>query len=93
VCGCLQNSEDLGGNVPSVCCERGLTATASGSEVTDVRAEVLRTQEDIRSALSLPAVSPADKVCYVCNCVLLMVVQVCTAACAFWQCVVYCGDP
>jgi hypothetical protein len=89
VCGGLQNGVDLGGTVPTVCSERGVTVTAGGSEVCDVRAEeVLRTQEDIRSALSLPALTAADKVCYVCNIVLLTAVQVCTVASAFWQCFV-----
>jgi hypothetical protein len=77
-----------------VCSERGLTVTAGGSEVSDVRAEeVVQTQEDIRSALSSSAVTPADKVCYVCNIVLLTAVQVCNVACAFWQFLVLCGDP
>jgi hypothetical protein len=63
---------DLGESVQSVCSERDVTATAGGSEVSDVRAEeVLRTQGHIRSALSLPAVTATDKVCYVCNIVLL----------------------
>jgi hypothetical protein len=73
----LKNGVDLGESVPSVCSERGVTVTVGGSAVSDVRAEeVLRTQEDIRLALSLPAVTAADKVCYVCNIVLLTVVQV-----------------
>jgi hypothetical protein len=48
----------------------------------DGRAEdVLRTQ-DIPPALSLP-VTAADKVCYVCNIVVLTVVQVCVL-CGVW---------
>jgi hypothetical protein len=71
---------------------RGLTVTAGGSEVSAVRAEeVVRTKEEnVRSVLSLPAVSAADKVCYVCNIVLLRAVLFCTVAYAFWQCVVRC---
>jgi hypothetical protein len=85
VCGGLQNGVDLQETVPCVCCESGLNVTAGGSEVSAVRAEeVLQTREDIRSALSLPAVAAVDKVCYVCNIVLLTAVQVCTVASAFW---------
>jgi hypothetical protein len=81
---------DLGETVPSVCSETVLTDTAGRSEVCDVRAEEsLRTQEDIRSS-SLLAITTADKVCYVCNIVLLTTLQVCTVASAFWQCVVWC---
>jgi hypothetical protein len=67
VCGVLQNGMDLGETVPSVCSERSLTVTACGSEVSDLRAwEVLHTQEEgIRLALSLLAVTAADKVCVV----------------------------
>jgi hypothetical protein len=91
VCGGLQNGVDLGETVPAVCSETGVIATAGGSEVSDVRAEEdLWTQEDIRPALSLPAVTAADTVCYVCNIVLLTAVQVCNMASAFWQCVVWC---
>jgi hypothetical protein len=81
----------LGETEPSVCCESGLTVTACGNEASDVRAEVVvQTQEeDIRSALSLSTVTAADKVCYVCIIVLVTLLQVCTAASAFWQLV--CG--
>jgi predicted nucleic acid-binding Zn-ribbon protein len=73
--------------------ERGPTVTACGNEVSDMRAEeVVQTQEeDIRSALSLSAVTVVDKVCYVCNIVLVTLVHVCTVASAFWQCVVWCS--
>jgi hypothetical protein len=91
VCGGLQNVVDLGQTEPSVCSERVLNVTALGSEVSDLRAEeVLQTQEDIRSALPLPAVTAADKVSDVCNIVLITGVQVCTVASAFWQRVVWC---
>jgi hypothetical protein len=42
------------------------------------------------SSASLPAVTAADKVCYVCNIVVLTAVQVCTVTSALWQCVVCC---
>jgi hypothetical protein len=68
---------DLGETVPPVCSETGLTVTADGSEVSNIRAEeVLQTQkEKDRSAVALPAVRAADKVCYVCNNVVVTVVQ------------------
>ena len=83
---------DLGETVPSVCSETGLTVCVDGSEVRDMRVEeVLHTQEEEdRLAVVLPAVKSADTVCYVCNIVLLTVVQACTVASAFWQCVVWC---
>jgi hypothetical protein len=92
VCVGLQNSTDLGETVPSVCSETCLTVCGDSSEVSDVRAEVvLHTQEEEdRLAVVLPAVTAADTVCYVCNIVVLTVVQVCTVASAFWQCVVWC---
>jgi hypothetical protein len=94
VCGGLQNSMDLGETVPSVCSGTCPTVSADGSEVSDVRAEeVLQTQEEEEEdhlAVALPAVKTAVKVCYVCNSVVLTVVQVCTVASAFWQCVVWC---
>jgi hypothetical protein len=92
VCGGLQNSVDLGETVPPVCSETCLTVSADGSEVSDVRAEeFLHTQKgEDRLAVALPAVKAADKVCYVCNIVGIAVVQVCTVASAFWQCVVWC---
>jgi hypothetical protein len=72
VCGGLQNGVELGGTEPPLCSERGLIATAGGSEVSDMREEeVLRTQEDIRSALSLPDVTADGHWCYQwCKCVL-----------------------
>jgi len=87
----LQNIMYLGETVPSVCSETRLTLSAGGSEVSDIRAEeVLQTQEEDRLAAALPAVTAADTVCYVCNIVLLTVVQACTLTSAFWQCVVWC---
>ena len=88
----LQNSMDLGETVTSVCSETGLTVSADGSEVSDVRAkEVLQTQEEEdRLAVVLPAAKAVDKVCYVCNIVVLTMVHVCTVASAFWQCVLWC---
>jgi hypothetical protein len=92
VCGGLQNSVDLGKTVPPVCSETCLTVSVDVSEVSDVSAEeVLQTQEEEdRLAIALPAVKAADKVCYVCNIVVLAVVQVCSVASAFWQYVVWC---
>ena len=83
---------DLEETVPSVCSETGLTVCADGSEVGNMRAEeVLHTQEEEdRLAVALPAVKAVDTVCYVCNIVVLTVVQACTVASAFWQCVVWC---
>jgi len=90
MCVGLQNSMDLGEIVPSVCSETCLTVCADGSEVSDMRLEeVLHTQED-HLPVVLPAVKAADKVCYVCNIVMLTVVQACTVASALWQCVVWC---
>jgi hypothetical protein len=80
---------DLGVTVPSVCSETCLTLYDDGSEVSNIRVEeVLQTQEGDRLAVALPAVKAADKVCYVCNIVVLTMVQ----ASAFWQCVVWCLD-
>ena len=92
MCGALQNSMDLGETVPSVCSETGLTVSTGGSEVSDIREEeVLHTRkEEDRLAVALPAVTVADTVYYVCDIVLLTVVQDCTVASAFWQCVVWC---
>jgi hypothetical protein len=92
VCVGLQNSMDLGETVPSVCSETCLNVCADGSEVSAIRAqEVLQTQEEEdRLAVVLPAVKAVDKVCYVCNIVVLTVVQACSMASALWQCVVWC---
>ena len=93
MCGGLQNGMDLGETVPSVCSETGLTLCVDGSEVSDVRAEVvLQTQEEEEDplAVALPIVKAANKVCYVCNIVVLTVVQVRTVASACWRCVVWC---
>jgi hypothetical protein len=67
---------DLGETVPSVCNETGLTVSADGSEVSDMKVEVLHTQEEAEDplAIALPAVTATDTVCYLCNIVLLMVV-------------------
>ena len=82
---------DLWETVPSVCSETCLTVSADGSEVSDVRGEdVLQTQqeEEDRLAVGIEAVKAADKVCYVCNFVVLTLVQACTVESALWQCVV-----
>jgi hypothetical protein len=83
---------DLGETVPSVFCETCLTVSADGSEVCDIRAEeVLATQEEEDPlAIALPTIKSADKVCYVCNIVVLTVVQACSVASVFWQCVIWC---
>jgi hypothetical protein len=84
---------DLGETVPSVFCETELTLSADESEVSDIRAEeFLHTQEDEadRLAVALPAVKAADTVCYVCNILVLTLVQACTVASAFCQYVVWC---
>jgi hypothetical protein len=86
VCGGLQNSFDSGETVPSVCSETCLNHGADGSDVSDVREE----EEEDCSAVALPAVKAADKVCYVCNILVLTVVQDFTVASTFWQCVVWC---
>ena len=84
--GGVQNSMDLGETVSSVCSETGLTVSADGSEVSGVRAEeVLHTQKEDRLAVALPAVKAADTVCYVCNIVVLTVVQACAVASACWH--------
>jgi hypothetical protein len=70
-----------------------VTVSAGGSEVSDIRVvEVLHTQEEEEDplAVALPPVTAADTVCCVCNIVMLLVVQDCTVASAFWQCVVWC---
>jgi hypothetical protein len=90
----LQNSMDLGETAPSVCSETCLTVCGDGSEVSDMRVEeVFLTEEEEEEdhlAVVLRAVKAADKVCYVCNIVMLTVVQGCTVTSAFWQCVVWC---
>ena len=88
----LQNSVDLGETVPSVYSETCLTVCAGGSEVSDVRVEevLYKQEEEDPLAVALPAVNAADKVCYVCNIVVLTVVQACAVASTFWQCVVWC---
>jgi hypothetical protein len=74
-----------------VCSETGLTVSAGGSEVSDMEVkEVLHIQEEDPLAVALPAVTAADTVCYVCNIVVLTVLQDCTVASAFWQYVVWC---
>ena len=69
-----------------MCSERGLTVCADGSEVSDMRVE----EAEVHLASMSPAVKAADKVCYVCNIVMLSIVQVCTVAYAYWQCVMWC---
>ena len=83
---------DLEETVPSVCSETGMTVCVDGSEVSDIRAEeALHTQEEEdRLTVALPAVMAADKVCYMCNILVLTVVQPCTVASAFCLCVVWC---
>jgi hypothetical protein len=78
--------------VPWVCSATGVTVTARGSEVSNMRVdEVLHMQqEEDHLGVVLPAVKAAVSVCYVGNLVLLTVVQVCNVACALWQCVVWC---
>jgi len=77
MCVCIQNSMDLGETVPSVCSETCLTVSADGSDASDIRAEeVLHTQEEEdHLASTSPVDKAADKVCYVCNIVVLTVVQ------------------
>jgi hypothetical protein len=56
-----------------------------------MREEVLHMQEEEDPlAVSLPAVKAEIEVCYVCNIVVSTVVQACTVASAFCQCVVWC---
>jgi hypothetical protein len=52
--------------------------------------EILHTQEEEEDplAVALPTVTASDMVCCVCNIVVLLVVQDCTVASAFCQCVV-----
>jgi len=94
VCGVLQSSMDLGETVPSVCSETCLTVSADGSEISGIRAEeVLQTlKAEDHLAVALPTVKAADKVCCICNIVVLTVVQACTVASAFCQCFVWCLD-
>jgi fatty acid desaturase len=94
VCDGLQNSVDLGETFPPVCCETLLTLSPDGSEVSNIRVEeVFKMQEEEdHMAVVLRAAKAADKLCYVCNIILLTVVQAYTVASAFWQCVVCCLD-
>jgi len=76
ICVGLQNSMDFGETVPSVCSETRLTVSADGSEVRDMRAEVLHMQEEEdHLAVALPGVKAANKVCYLHNIVVLTVMQ------------------
>ena len=86
MCAGLQNIMDLEETVPSVCSETCLTVCADGSEGSDVRVEeVLHTQEEEdHLAIALPAVKAVDTVCYVCNILVLTVVQACTVASVVW---------
>jgi hypothetical protein len=92
VCGGLKKSMDLWQAVLSVCSEKCLTLCADGSEGSDMRGEeVIQTQEEGAClAVALRAVKAADTECYVCKIVVLTVVQACTVASAFWQCVCSC---
>jgi hypothetical protein len=83
---------DLGETVPSVCSETGRTVTADGSEGSDMRVQEVLYKEEDRLAVALPAVKAAGTVRYVCNIVVLTVVQGCTVASAVRQCVVWCLD-
>jgi hypothetical protein len=57
---------DLGEAVPSVCSETGLTVSAGGSDVGDMKVEeFLHIQEEDPLAVALPAVNAADTVCCV----------------------------
>jgi hypothetical protein len=85
---------DLAETVPSLCCETCLSVSTNGSEVSDIGEEgVLHMQEEEEDPLAeaSPAVKAADTVCYVCNIVVLTVMQACIVASASWQCVVWCG--
>ena len=82
---------DLGQTVPSACSERSLRVCADGSEGSEMREEkVLHTEEEGAClAVALTAVKFADTVCYMCDIVVLTVLQACKLASAFWQCVVW----
>ena len=71
---------DLGETAPSVCSETGLTVSADGSEACDVTKE---DDEEGHLAVALAAAEAEDMVCYLCNIVVLTVVQACTVASAF----------
>ena len=63
MCGGLQSCMDLGETVPSVCSETGLTVSADGSEVCDIKVEeVLATQEEDPLAVALPATKAEHEV-------------------------------
>jgi len=83
---------DLGETAPSMCSETGLTVSADGFEVSEIRPEevIQKPKAEDPLAVALPAVKAADKVCCICNIVVLTVVQTCTVASALWQCVVWC---
>ena len=92
--GGLQSGTELGETVASVCSETRLILPADGIGVTEIRSqEVLQTPkaEDCL-AVALPGVKAVDKVCYVCNIVVLTVVEACTVASALWKCVLWCLD-
>ena len=85
MCGGLQNSMDLGETVPSVCSETLAILSSDGSEVSYMRAEeILHAQEEEEEedhlTVALPVVKAVYEVCYVCNIVVLTVVQACTLA-------------
>ena len=85
MCGGLQSCMDLGETAPSVCSETGLTVSAGGSEVCDIKGEeVLQMQEEEdHLAVTLAADEADDMVCHLCNIVVLTVVQAFTIASAF----------
>jgi hypothetical protein len=65
--GGLQNSMDLGETVPSVCSETGLTVSADGGEVSEIKVEeVLGAQEEQEEedplAIALPAIKAEHEV-------------------------------
>jgi len=81
---------DFGETVTSLCSETGLSVFSDGIDASDMRAEeVIRMQEEDHLAVASPAVKAADKVCYLCNILVLTVVQACSVTSAFWQCVVW----
>jgi len=94
VCGGLQKSMDLWQAVLSVCSEKGLTVCADGSEGSYMRGEeVIQTQEKGAClAVALRAVKDTDTEYYVRKIVVLTVVQACTVALAFLQCVCSCDS-
>ena len=87
----LQKSLDLWETVPSMCSKTCLSVSADGIGGSDLRVEeVLHMQKDEdHLAVALPAVKAADMVVFVCNILVLTVVEGCTMESAFWQCIVW----